>query len=59
MQTHLYTGGPAPPEYVEMKLCRDIYHCTPIELEEVPLPKVIAHLICYNEEQKWLTDKYR
>jgi hypothetical protein len=25
-------GEPPPPEYVELVLCRDVFHCTPSEL---------------------------
>jgi hypothetical protein len=59
MLTHLHTKGPAPPEYIELILCRDMYHCTPNELADVPLEKVIAHLICRNIETEWLNEKYK
>ena len=59
MLKHLYAGGSAPPEYIEMILCRDIYHCTPGELAQIPLDTILAHLICLREEQEWAKDKQR
>ena len=56
---HLYTDAPAPAEYIELILCRDLYHCDPLRLPEIPLEKIIAHLICRAEEAKWLNDKHR
>lgn len=32
--TALWTSGPLPPEYVDLVLMRDIFHCTPSELYE-------------------------
>lgn len=26
---HLWTQSPAPLEYIELILCRDVYHCPP------------------------------
>ena len=40
----MWAGGPAPWEYVELVLCRDVYHCTPVELERVPADVVLRHL---------------
>jgi hypothetical protein len=37
-------GRPAPWEYVELMLCRDIYHCTPGELDKQDPIKVLRHL---------------
>jgi hypothetical protein len=33
-----------PWEYIELYLCRDIYHCTPNELAEQPIETVNMHL---------------
>ncbi len=41
-----------PAEYLELYLCREIYHCTPVQLAEVPLPKILAHLTCLDVEAK-------
>ena len=45
----LRTGQP-PREYVTLVLCRDVYHCTPVELREVPLADILAHLTCLGVE---------
>ena len=29
---HLWTQSPAPLEYIELILCRDVYHCPPKDL---------------------------
>lgn len=52
MRYHLTFDKPAPPEYLELMLCR-LYHCTPVELEEIPIETILAHLICITEEQKY------
>jgi hypothetical protein len=33
-------------------LCRDVYHCTPVQLAEVPLATIMAHLACMDVEAK-------
>lgn len=41
----LHTGGRAVPwEYVELVLCRDVYHCSPGELDEQDPVRVFRHL---------------
>jgi hypothetical protein len=47
---HLHTGEPAPPEYIRLVLCRDIYHCTPTELRTVPLRDVLETLATLGAE---------
>jgi len=49
---HLWTGAPAPLEYIELILCRDVYHCTPSELEKQYADVVNAHLVCLAAEAK-------
>jgi hypothetical protein len=49
---HLLADGNAPWEYIELILCRDVYHCTPMELADVPLNKIINHLTCIGVENK-------
>ena len=39
-----------PPEYTDMRLCRDVYHCTPSELDEQDYERVLFHIVCMNEE---------
>lgn len=41
-----------PWEYIELTLCRDIYHCTPTELDEQEWERVMAHLDMYNIEME-------
>jgi hypothetical protein len=31
---HIYTKAPAPAEYIELVLCRDVYHCPPQQLPD-------------------------
>jgi hypothetical protein len=35
---------------MELVLCRDIYHCTPVELAKIPAATILAHLICLDVE---------
>jgi hypothetical protein len=44
--------GHVPWEVTELYLCRDVYHCTPLELEEVPWEMVERHLIIINAESE-------
>jgi hypothetical protein len=41
-----------PDAYIELLLCRDIYHCTPNELDEQPLDTLLLHLELVRVEQK-------
>ena len=47
---HLMFKGAPPPEYVELVLCRDVYHCTPDELGAIDLDTVIRHQVCMAAE---------
>lgn len=42
-----------PPELLELKLCRDVYHCTPAELRAQDVPTILAHLTCLNGEAEY------
>jgi len=42
--------SPPPPELQELWLCRDIYHCTPGELDEQDAETILAHIVCINGE---------
>ena len=57
MNAHLFTGDTIPPEYLELILCRDVYHCPPQMLP--PLSKVLPHLTCIQMEQKAAERKAR
>ena len=50
MISHLWAKGSSPHEYVGLMLCRDVYHCTPVELAQVPYAMVMKHLICLDVE---------
>jgi hypothetical protein len=38
-------------EYVRLVMCRDVYHCTPTELEAVPWRIIQEDLIMMNVER--------
>jgi hypothetical protein len=40
-----------PPEYTEMRLCRDVYHCLPSDLDEQDYDRILYHIVCMNEEE--------
>lgn len=46
----LWLRQPPPPEYLELLLCRDVYHCTPVELATIPLQTILTHLACLDAE---------
>jgi hypothetical protein len=50
MWKHLWARGVQPWPYMELVLCRDIYHCTPTELAQQPLTTIAAHLTCLDVE---------
>jgi hypothetical protein len=52
MLAYLKTDGPMPGEYLELMLCRDVYHCTPMELANVPLTTIMRHLTCLRQEAR-------
>jgi hypothetical protein len=49
---HLWADAPAPWEYIELILCRDVYHCRPSDLVHEDLGTISSHLICLDEEGK-------
>lgn len=50
MIEHLFTAGPAPIEYIELLLCRDVYHCTPDQLPD--WDTINRHLLMMSWERK-------
>lgn len=46
LRRYLFLKGThgAPWEYVELVLCRDIYHCTPSELDQQDLERIMLHI---------------
>jgi hypothetical protein len=47
---HVGAGVSAPPEFVRLRLCRDVYHCTPTELFEQPWHIVQEDLVMLDVE---------
>lgn len=50
MLAHLWTQSSAPVEYVELILCREVYHCPPDELARQNARTVLRHLTCLRAE---------
>ena len=50
MLVHLWTDGPMPGDYLELVLCRDVYHCPPQQLP--PVSQILRHLVCLDVEAK-------
>jgi len=48
--TALWTKGPAPQEYTDLVLCRDVFHCTPSELRAEAAEDIMAALACIEAE---------
>jgi hypothetical protein len=48
--TALWTQGPAPVEYTELVLCRDVFHCTPSALRAEDADDILAALACLEAE---------
>lgn len=42
--------GPPPSEYLELVLCRDVYHCLPSQLQAEPITNILPHLIAMGVE---------
>lgn len=52
MWAHLWTKGPCPPEYLELILCRDVYHCTPDTLRSISGVDILTTLTMLKVEGK-------
>ena len=59
MAEHLWTKGPPPWEYIELVLCRDVYHCRPSELREENFEDIMEHLACLDIEAKVRNSKMK
>ena len=47
---HLWQGiAPAPPELISYVLCKEVYGCTPSQLDEQSTADVLSHLTVHNE----------
>ena len=42
--TALWVGQEPPAEYVDLCMCRDVYHCTPAELARQDAVTIACHL---------------
>lgn len=47
---HFVARGPQPPELLELRLCRDIYHCAPDVLARQDPLVILTHLTCLDVE---------
>lgn len=41
-----------PQEYIELRLCRDVYHCLPSELDEEDWAVIRVHLALMEAERR-------
>lgn len=39
-----------PPEYLDLYLCRDVYHCPPDALDRQDPLRILTHLTCLSIE---------
>jgi hypothetical protein len=51
LMSHLWTGDVAPLEYIRLVMCRDVYHCTPTELDAVPWQTIQQDLLMMSVER--------
>jgi hypothetical protein len=47
----LWIDAPPPAEYVRLVLCRDVYHCPPTALDDVPLRVILEDLAMISAER--------
>jgi hypothetical protein len=47
---YLDDKGPAPDEYIDLLLCRDVYHCLPSQLDEEDHLVISSHLTMMDAE---------
>lgn len=52
MKACLWLGRPAPPEYIDLILKRDVYHCTPSELDAQDAEAILQDLVILETEGK-------
>jgi hypothetical protein len=41
-----------PPEYIDLVLCRDVFHCTPSALQQEDAVDILNALACLEAEKK-------
>ena len=50
---HLWAGAPAPVEYLQLVLCRDVYHCPPSMLPDwVTIRRALAMMEAESKVRK-------
>jgi hypothetical protein len=47
---YLDDKGPAPDKYIDLLLCRDVYHCLPSQLDEEDHLVIASHLAMMDAE---------
>lgn len=48
----LWTKTTMPPEYIDLVLCRDVFHCTPSALRQEAAVDILNALACLEAENK-------
>ena len=48
----LWTNSAMPPEYIDLVLCRDVFHCTPSALQQENAVDILNALACLEAENK-------
>ena len=56
---YLMGGGDPPPEYIDLFLCRDVFHCTPSELYDEDASVVQTFLDVLDAEGQYQKMKAR
>lgn len=46
----LWVQGAPPPDYVDLLLCRDVFHCRPSELAQEDADDILRALACLSAE---------
>jgi len=54
---YLWVGGDIPVEYLELILCRDVFHCRPSELKKERAVDILKALLCLQVEAEVLEAK--
>ena len=49
---HTGESQPQPWEYIQLRLCQDVYHCTPSQLDEQDWQTIETHLLILNLEEQ-------
>jgi hypothetical protein len=55
----LWTKTPPPPQYTDLILCRDVFHCTPSALRAEDAVDILNALACLEAEAQVRTAEER